>query len=212
MKDIEVQFPKPCDEPWEDMTASGCNRHCAKCGQVIHDLAKMTGEDAGALLKDGGDVCVRAKIGTDGLVQLADSGKSGARKLRNAAVGATASLALAACATSRSPEYGFWVLDVSPASTVAGELSSSDTGSKVVLAGNGQTFSNQSNQPERYEFTDVAPGFYRLEIGEPVGYCDNQRVALVEVGEKQTFISRVEWRDNCIVVGKMTPVNPPERV
>lgn len=214
MDEIKVQFPRPCDEAWEDMTPTGCNRHCTACDKVIHDLEQMTGEEAQALLESNDEACVRAKIGPDGAVRLADVHQLGAPKFRTAAIGAAASLALAACATDKSPSYGFPFETTSQASTVTGTLAPSDVGSKVVLSGNGITLENEASDAGRYQFTNVKPGFYEVKVGETVEEdCEFERTAFVEVTEDQTFISKFELRDPCpvIIVGKMEPASPPER-
>ena len=74
MEELEVEIGTSCLETWEEMTTTGCNRHCAACDKVIHDLEQMTGGDAAALLESGEEVCVRAQISASGRVKLADNG------------------------------------------------------------------------------------------------------------------------------------------
>lgn len=108
MNELYVKFPKPCDERWEDMAPSGCNRHCAACDKVIHDLEQMTGAEAQALLDSGEEACVRAKVGPSGDIRLKGSSHRSMPRFRTLAAGAVASLSAAACTgTNSGGETGF---------------------------------------------------------------------------------------------------------
>ena len=74
LANLEVYFPKPCDEPWDATAPRGCNRHCASCDTIAHDPAALTFEEAGALLLNEDEVCVRAKVDRDG-VAAAQAGR-----------------------------------------------------------------------------------------------------------------------------------------
>jgi hypothetical protein len=95
MPDLRVSFPKPCDETWEAMTPSGCDRVCARCDHVVHDLSQYTLAEAEALLGANPGSCVRAQIGADGAVAL-KPGRGGKAGRMMIAVAATAGLLAAA--------------------------------------------------------------------------------------------------------------------
>src|SRR4051812_35882882 len=70
MADLRVSFPKPCGEKWDEMSPDGCNRHCARCEKTIHDLSRVTFEEAELMARSGREVCVRAEIGPGNTVML----------------------------------------------------------------------------------------------------------------------------------------------
>lgn len=98
MKDTKVEFPNPCSEPWDAISPRGCNRHCASCDKIIHDLTSLTFKEPATLLEHGDEVCVRAKVGPNGMIELMDSGRRTAQRLL-AAANASHALAAAACQT-----------------------------------------------------------------------------------------------------------------
>ena len=90
MTDLKVTFPEPCAEPWDEMAPAGCNRHCASCDKVIHNLASLTLDEAETLLETEDEVCVRARVKNGGEVTLAPSATSSRRMV--AVLGASANL------------------------------------------------------------------------------------------------------------------------
>jgi len=48
------------------MAPRGCNRQCASCDRIIHDLAALTFDEAAGLLASDEDVSVRAKAAATG--------------------------------------------------------------------------------------------------------------------------------------------------
>src|SRR6185369_252274 len=101
MQDVRVSFPRPCSEKWDEMSPSGCNRHCDRCDKIIHDLERLTLDEAEALLRSESEVCVRAKLDAEGAIQLKASRKPRVGRLVAASIGM---LAMAAPATAAKPE------------------------------------------------------------------------------------------------------------
>src|ERR1044072_10021004 len=91
MREVRVSFPRPCDEKWEQMTPPGCDRICARCDKVIHDLSKFDVDEAEALLRNNPNACVRAQINGDGEIALRPARSGRARKMV-IAIAATAAL------------------------------------------------------------------------------------------------------------------------
>ena len=202
MKDIEVSFPKPCNESWESMAPKGCHRHCAACDQTIHDLERMTFDQAIALLREQDDVCVRAKTTTRGEVQLKPSASPNAFKLK-AAMGVAATLALAACSSTGSTA-------VSPRFSISGEVEHKwQRSERLELAGEGGTRQTRPDLDSSFQFTNLKPGTYTLSVVDNCGI--RQMIAEVDVGPTDAQLGEVSWEVRCITVGKMEPVERPRR-
>ena len=54
-------MPQPCSENWEQMTPSGCGRHCAACDKVVIDFTGMSNKQIGDLIaqRSGEKLCGR---------------------------------------------------------------------------------------------------------------------------------------------------------
>ena len=206
MANIHVELPKPCDEKWDDMTPAGCHRHCAFCDKVIHDLEQMTGEEARALVESGEEACFRAKVDADGAVLLSDSRKAGSIRLRTAAVGAVAGLALAACSTTP-------IGSVSPRITLSGNLDGYWGETQVRLVGEGVTKTKMVRHGGEYQFANLKPGSYRLHVE---GYCIEDKSVDISLTEDDVIVEPIspeegEW-GGCIIVGVMQRADPPARM
>ncbi len=205
MSEIEVEFPKPCDENWDDMTPAGCHRHCASCEKVIHDLEKMTGEEARALLDSDEDACVRAKIGADGAVVVSDTGRTRAPRLRTAAVGTVAGLALAACSTTP-------IGSVTPRYTLSGNLDGYWGETQVRLVGQGVTKTKTVRRDGEYQFGNLKPGSYRLHVE---GHCIDDKFVDISLTEDDVTVEPItpeEGWGGCIIIGVMQRSDPPARM
>jgi hypothetical protein len=202
MEELYVAFPKPCEEPWEAMAPRGCNRHCASCDKIIHDLAALTFAEAENLLEHEDEVCVRAQIGPDEVVALKDGGRNAARWMM-AAAGASLAFAAAACQTvpdSAEPRYQItgkfgwkdWYYDA--------ELVSADGRSwpKRREAGTG-----------RFIFYDLPPGDYTLSTIDICG--DRVEVETFTITNASLEATRSYPESGCIIVGAMVKVERPER-
>lgn len=153
MPDLRVSFPRPCDEPWEKMAPAGCDRICARCDTVIHDLSQLDVDQAEALLRGDAKACVRATIGADGAVLLKPDRGGAVRRM--VMVAATAGL-LAACA----PESG---QQGAGGGAIAGEV---EPGERVVQAtathADGRRFTAKVAPDGRYLIAGLPPGTYTV--------------------------------------------------
>jgi len=202
MDDLEVRFPKPCDEPWEAMAPRGCNRHCASCDKIIHNLAALTFDEAEALLAGEDEVCVRAEVGRDGAIVLKPGARSTARRLVTAA-SATLALATAACQTipdNAEPRYQISGKFGQVGFYYDAELTSADGRKwpKRREAGTG-----------RFIFYNLPPGDYTLTVLDPCGdrvEFESFTITNASIETTQSFPEA-----GCIIVGAMRKVERPER-
>lgn len=204
MADLEVSFPKPCDVPWEAMAPRGCNRHCASCDKIIHDLSALAFDEASALLERGDEVCVRAKVGRDGVVALRPDGRSAARRMVTAS-GAALALATAACQT---------VPDTAePRFQITGKFAYKDLYYDAELtSADGRTWPKRREPGTgRFIFYDLPAGTYTLTTS---GTCVARGVVdTITITNASAEVTRTapEIDDDCIIVGVMTKVERPER-
>lgn len=82
------------------MVPAGTHRACATCRKVVHDLSRMTAEQAAQLLTEApcGTVCVRAEVDAQGRVRSRPGGQSRRGMLVTSLV-----LSLAACSEPEEP-------------------------------------------------------------------------------------------------------------
>jgi len=200
MRDVKVTFPKPCDQPWEAMAPHGCNRHCAACDTVIHDLEHMTADEAEALLDSGTEVCVRARIAPDGVVKLKPAGRSTGRRLV-AAASASLMLATAACQTapdSAEPRYRITGKFPWKDQLYDAELTSAD-GRKWPV--------RREPGTGRFIFDNLVPGVYVLSTR---GNCGTRQVVeTITIDAASVDLGRTapESDDSCIIIGVMVPAD-----
>lgn len=208
MADLKVEFPNPCSEPWEQMSPRGCNRHCATCDTIIHDLAALTIDEAEALLRTNEEVCVRAKIAPDGAIILASQSTTRRRMIASVTTGMA--LATAACQTvpatvserftiSGTMSYPVWAQ--------AAELRSSD--------GKKQRKTRKIGSGE-FAFTNLRPGTYTLSIRESCGIL--RPVETITITDRSVVVSSDrpppygDEEEGCpIIVGVMRPADRPDR-
>lgn len=195
----EVSFPKPCDQAWEDMEQQGCHRRCEACDQTIFDLEKLTADEAQALLDGPSKVCVRAKVSPDGAVKLAKGAKNDNRMFKTA-LGASASLAVAACSSAGGS-------NVSPRLTVAGSVQPWQMSDELVLEGEGRRYISRAKLDASFQFTNLKPGTYTLTA---TGYCgQTKQLGQFTLTEDDVDVGKVEYQQDCIIVGKIERVDPP---
>lgn len=194
MANLKVSLPKPCNENWEKMTPHGCNRQCAACNTVIHDLSSMTVADTEALLNAQSEICVRASVTSDGSVRTADFGSSQSRRIF-AAIGASFSLATAACQTTQPI--------VSPRYEVAGQVKLGNWSNQARLVSDaGKTYTFAIKGDRKFRFTNLRPGTYSLTF---YGSC-NEVHSFDNIAVKQDVnLGELEWTDeeDCIIIGMM---------
>jgi len=157
MADLRVSFPGPCDEPWEAMTpTAGCDRVCARCDRLIHDLVHYDIDEAEALLRANPGSCVRAEIGADGTVAL-KPGRGGRARRMVIAAAATAGLL-----TANAPTFA---RQVRPAGVIAGRVAFCSFNMRVVATGaDGRTFRARVRNDGRFRIKHLPAGAYRLSF------------------------------------------------
>ena len=193
MRDLRVSFPKPCDEKWESMTPSGCDRVCARCDKVIHDLSQYEFGEAEALLRRDPDTCVRAQIGADGVVALKPGRGGGARRMVIAAAATAGLLTAGAPAFARQDR---------PGGAIAGTVAGTGFRARVIATGpGGQTFRAKIRSNGRFRIRHVPAGTYTLSFAADCGA--NWTVENVVVGIGETNVRDVRDRDMCIVIGML---------
>lgn len=202
MDDLKVSLPTPCGQKWGDMTpvGAGDHRHCAACDRKIHDLASMTLEEAETLLDGPGQVCVRARVASDGSVALAGRKSAAARGMK-AVVGASIALAVAACQTTGgAPRY-----------TVSG--TAVHYMSIKIVGEDGYTKRTQANfEDGHFTIKNLPSGTYRLVM---IDDCGTEAVVAegIVIGEAtgDADVGRVEREGGCIIVGVLERHDPEGR-
>lgn len=197
MPDLRVSFPKPCDEAWEAMTPSGCDRVCARCDHVVHDLAAYTMDEAEALLRANPDGCVRAQIGPDGAVAL-KPGRGGKARRMVIAAAATAGLLAAS-----SPAYA--KRERAPGA-ISGTAEAYGSRVRIIATGaDGRTYRVRTDASGRFTIRNLPAGAYRLRF-EPI--CgDGATVENVIVRDGETVMPGIQELGGCIVVGLLRVEN-----
>ncbi len=196
MADLKVAFPNPCSEPWEGMAPLGCNRHCAACDKIIHDLSAVRLAEVEDLLESGGQVCVRARVGKDGVVELADAARGTRRMV--ATVGASMALATAACQTAprEEPLNGF---------EISGTLPMIQHGKPVVRSADGQAWHVELPYRSRvFRVPDLYPGVYSISYDAT---CGEERKVMenIVVRDRSIDLGLLEGDGDCIIVGVIVP-------
>lgn len=203
LADLTVEFPKPCSEPWDQMSPRGCNRHCASCDKIVHDLATLTYAEAEALLELGTEVCVRAQVGTDGTVKLKpDEHRPGRRIV--AAIGAGLALATAACQTVPPS-------DRPNRFEISGKFASIDwTRTAELRSADGRKWGKRREPGTgRFIFENLYPGVYELTVKD---MCGNRvPVDTITIADASVDLGRPVPELHCIIVGAMVKVERPER-
>lgn len=191
MSDLRVSFPKPCGEKWDAMRPEGCNRFCDKCEKTIHDLSRLTLEEAERLASSGGEICVRAQVSSRGVVELRP-GRSTRRMV--AAIGASVGILTASgqAAAAEEPKLG----------AIKGEVLGSCGGMIVsATAADGRTYHAKVGPNGRYKVKRLPAGRYEVttEVGpEPPKASE----VIVEAGST----AKLDLEDPlnyCIVVGML---------
>ena len=203
MTDIEVAFPEPCTEAWEDMAPAGCNRLCAACEKTIHDLSAMTLREAEALLTQPEPPCVRARIAPDGTVALArGSGANRNGRRLVAAVSASMTLATAACQTPLGA--------VSPRFEISGETYSWYSSQQTrLVAADGRVRRPSLSKDARFRFSNLTPGTYTVSYTDMCG--ETHVGAPVTVTDEDVDVGMFRWEEECVIVGVMVRADEASR-
>jgi hypothetical protein len=215
MPDLRVSFPKPCDEAWEAMTPSGCDRVCARCDHVVHDLREYTFDEAEALMRANPNSCVRALIGSDGAVAL-KAGRGGSKRRMVIAAAATASLLAGAPAYARegrpsgaisgagAPAYA---REGRPSGAISGRVVfCTDYSTRAVATGaDGRRFRARVHSDGRFRLKHLPAGTYTLTF-ETHGRQD-QVLENVLVRDGETSSPNLDDGSQCVVIGLLSVEN-----
>ena len=198
MADLKVALPSPCDEPWEGMTPLGCNRRCAACDKIIHDLSALRLAEVEDLLKSGKQVCVRARLSRGGVVQLADAVPGKRRMI--ATVGASVVLATAACQTVPPEERP-------DRFEISGTLPMVQHGKPVVRSSDGQAWNvDMAYRSTAFRVPDLYPGVYSITYDATCGE-ERRVVENVVIRDRSIDLGQLEGDGDCIVVGVLLPAD-----
>lgn len=188
MDDLRVSFPKPCSERWDDMRPQGCNRFCVQCQKTIHDLCELTLEEAEKLAISDAEICVRARVGRDGEIELKDSNKHKGRRLMAASV----TMLVAACQTAGPfPAKGI----------IAGKVDLANRSTVTATDHNGRIYRTKTNSDGSYAFKPLPYGRYSLKYH---GLCERWDGGTVEVKASEAVAPPLtEPLDDCIIIGQI---------
>ena len=190
MRDVEVSFPKPCSEQWESMAPSGCNRLCARCDTVVHDLSVLTFDEAQALVRREPDACVRATINARGEVALKSSGVSVRQMV--IALGASVGLFAGGAPVAAAERHD--------RASIAGTLTTSDWNTRVTAtSAEGKSYRTRVKQSGKYRLKRLPPGTYSLTFVPSCG--DPWSVDAIKVADNQPLTLDATDPNPCIVVG-----------
>jgi hypothetical protein len=180
------------------MAPLGCNRHCAACDKVIHDLSALRLAEVEDLLESGEELCVRARVGRGGVVELADAARGTRRMV--ATVGASMALATAACQTT-PPEERLNRFEIS------GTLPMVQDGKPVVRSSDGQTWHVvQAFRSTAFRVPDLYPGVYSISYDASCGEARRVREDIV-VRDRSIELGLLEGDGDCIIVGLLVPAD-----
>ena len=140
------------------MQSEGCNRHCATCKTTVHDLSLLTIDDAERLLQSDGPLCVRAVVRSSGAVALKPSPSKATRRMV-AALGASMSLATAACETGV----------VSPRMSIVGHLSAWDATKVEARSSDGRKHGGRIGKEGQFTIKNLFPGDYSVSFTDQCG-------------------------------------------
>jgi hypothetical protein len=173
------------------MTPSGCDRICARCDHLVHDLSHYTFDEAEALLRADPGTCVRAAIDADGVVAL-KPGREGRVRRMVIAAAATAGLL-----TASAPAYA---RQERPGGAIAGNIQSYGERIRVTATDtSGRTFRVRAKSNGRFRIRHVPAGTYTLTFDPDCG--SSWTVENVVVREAETNLPGVESPDQCVVIG-----------
>jgi hypothetical protein len=191
MSDLRVNFPKPCDEPWENMTPEAGHRACSRCDRVVHDLSRYDVAEIEALLRNQPGSCVRASIAPSGSIDIKADGHGSVRRIV-ATVGVSAGLLMSPPALARSPRADGAIVGIAENYVSQTTVTARDA--------NGNAYSTKTRSHGRYRIKNVPPGTYSVEFSSDCSgkwTVDNVIVEHREV----TVMGEPSDDQRCIIVG-----------
>jgi hypothetical protein len=192
MSDLCVNFPKPCDERWENMTPGERHRTCARCDRVVHDLSQYDVAGIEKLLRDEPGSCVRASIDVSGAIDTRPD-SHGRVRLMVAAIGVSAGLLMSPPALAR---------DQRAKGAIVGTAQTFSFFETTVTATdkNGNSYRAKAKSSGRYKIKNVPPGTYLVEFSSDCG--ERWSVEDVVVADRAVDVTGGPSDDQrCIVVG-----------
>jgi hypothetical protein len=206
MNDLRVSFPKPCRERWDDMRSQGRNRFCERCDKIIHDLSRLTLDEAEELARSGGQACVRAEVGAGGLVRLKPSDTRNNRRMV-AAIGASVGI-LAASGQAAAAEQTNW-------GAIKGQVVGTCGGGSVsATAADGRVYHAKVGINGRYKVKRLPAGSYEVEVDNarpqnppeavgPENPSEAPTPSQVIVNAGHTSVLNVPDPNACIIIGML---------
>lgn len=190
MSDLRISFPNPCGESWDTMQPSGCDRICATCSETVHDLAKLTVQEAEALLREPGKHCVRAQVGPDGALSLRP-GHSGRSRRMLVAVSASVGLFASACETLPST--------AAPTGAIVGTVGRYSMATSVrAVSDDGRERRTRVRADGTFRLERLPYGTYSLKFIGGCGTWEGERITLRE-GEH--LVEATADMPECIIIG-----------
>ncbi len=183
-----IDVKSPCSESWDEMKGNDEVRFCSHCAKNVHDISAMTRAKAEKLVKNSnGKLCVRYVKNPNGKVITAPPKLTQIKRRAAIAAGVLAtSLTLSALTYAqgepmqskgnpnqtqkeKSPKSGQTQISAIISGEVKDENGAVIPGAKITLRDK-QTEKiriTQSNDDGFYEFRDVAPAIYDIEVESP---------------------------------------------
>jgi hypothetical protein len=197
MREIRVTFPQPCDERWDAMQPKGCDRQCANCDTLVHNLEALTFDEAAALAGRGGEVCVRARIDAGGRIVLKRSSARGVGRMVLAAAASASALVSAVPALAQDK------------GKIVGKIDSTYWAPRVIAtATDGKVHRAAVRDDGRFWIRNLPPGDYVVTATS----CDGVwTVGTVTVKQRQVVMPPASEPvdERCIIVG-MIQIEPVE--
>ena len=206
MTELRVSLPEPCAQSWDDMAPSGCNRHCARCDQIIHDLSELTFDEAEGMLRSGGRICVRAQVGPSGEVALKRGGAARTGRMM-AAIGTSVGILAASPAAAA---------DGAKLGAIKGAVLGACGGGFVsATASDGTVYHAKVGLNGRYKVKRLPAGSYRVNVDRPPeadgSGADLDSIASPRTGANEvvveagrTSVLDVPDPNGCIIIGVIT--------
>ncbi|MCW0198710.1 carboxypeptidase-like regulatory domain-containing protein [Sphingopyxis sp.] len=197
MKDLRVTFPDPCDQDWSDMPSRGCNRFCAQCDRTIFDLSNLDIDQAEVMLAVEGRVCVRARVDSEGAVELRRKSTANVRRMI-LAVGTSVGMLMAAGHAAAKEQ--------APQGEIVGKLDTMWPYGMVITARSpdGREYRSKVKRDGGYRIKKLPPGTYSLEIS---GGCGKDwDGGTVVVHDREAARHDATDPNDCIIVGMIEVV------
>ncbi|APG62679.1 hypothetical protein LPB140_07615 [Sphingorhabdus lutea] len=156
-------------------------------------------DQAEALLDNNDKICVRAQISPLGVIRTLDGTKNKSRRFV-AAVGASLSLATAACQTTASP-------NVTPRYEINGRFNSYWQSNAYLTSDSGKSYSFKIYKDGKFRFTNLRAGTYNLSFTGSCGEKTDIGPILVNEDIMLGEVKDMGDDNSCIIIGVMVRQN-----